>query len=159
MEYIRGLEEIDDPSYRYKMPKMTFQKERTKTRITNLDKIADTLKVPQSLIVSFIKKRLSINITSKKDGIIVSNDVDISAVQNALYEFIEHFVICKSCKFPELQYFQYSKKEIATMCDSCGHSTLLTSNDNTKSGIKSMASSKNYPKADFNVKKKKSKSK
>lgn len=146
MEPIRGLKDIDDPTYRYKMPKMIFQKERTKTRITNLDKISEKLNIDISLIVGFIKKKLSINITNKKNDIIISSDVDTKSVQESLYEFIEYFVICPGCRFPELQYYVNKKKDIAIKCDSCGNISNLVDNPHTSKIIKSMVSSKKFRK-------------
>ena len=96
MEPIRGKNEINDPSYRYKMHKLNFQRERTKTCITNLNIIAEDLKIPdQDLIVSYFKKRLAIAITGKDDRVIITNDVSTPSIQTALYEFIEYFVLCK----------------------------------------------------------------
>lgn len=138
MEPIRGKREIIDPSYRYKMHKLTFQKEKTKTCITNLDKIADDIKIPdQDLIISYLKKRLAIAITGKNDRVIITNEVDTKAIQIALYEFIEYFVLCKHCKFPELTY-TLEKKHLCVYCRSCGKVDVIDSNQHTEKIIKTI---------------------
>ena len=48
---------IKDPSYRYKMPKMTLRQEArlngVKTNITNVEDVADALRVPSSSIMKY----------------------------------------------------------------------------------------------------------
>lgn len=136
MEPIRGKTEINDISYRYKMEKLNLQKERTKTLITNLPKIAIDLKIPSHyLIIVFLKKRLSIAITEKDGKIFITNDVEKQSIQNALYEFIEYFVLCQKCHFPELQYV-LEKNKVKTLCSSCGHQSTIDNNQNTDKVIK-----------------------
>lgn len=136
MEPIRGKHEIIDPSYRYKMHKVIFQKEKTKTCITNLDKIADDIKIPdQDLIVSYLKKRLAIAITGKNDRVIITNEVDTKAIQSAIYEFIEYFALCKHCRLPELTY-SLERKHLSVYCRSCGKVDSVDTNQHTEKVIK-----------------------
>lgn len=139
MEPIRGKVEIIDPSYRYKMHKLNLQKEATKTCIVNLDEIASDINIPDSnLIITFIKKKLSIAIVKDKTNrVIISNDVESKNILNALYDFIEYFVLCKKCRLPELDY-KYDKKHLEVYCKSCGHVDNITSDKNTDSVIKQM---------------------
>lgn len=140
MEPIRGKYEIIDPSYRYKMEKIIFQKEKTKTCITNLNKITISIKIPnQDLIIAYFKKRLSIAITGKGDRVIITNDVDIKAIQNALYEFIEYFVLCKNCRLPELTY-SLEKNRLSVYCRSCGNVNSIEENQYTERIIKNIES-------------------
>ncbi|VBB18507.1 Eukaryotic translation initiation factor 5, putative [Yasminevirus sp. GU-2018] len=136
MEPIRGKTEIFDPSYRYKMEKLAFQKERTKTCITNLQKIAVDLKIPtHDLIVTYLKKRLSIAIVEKEGKVIITNDVDTKTIQSALYEFIEYFVLCKRCRFPELNY-EIEKKKLQVNCRSCGTLGSIDENQYTEKVVR-----------------------
>jgi translation initiation factor 5 len=136
MEPIRGKTAIIDPYYRYKMRKMNVQRERTKTSISNLNDVAVDLKIPDaSLIVSFMKKKLAIAITFKNDRVIVTNDVDVKNLQNALYEFIEYFVLCKKCKLPELSY-SLENEQLVTDCRSCGVRGSIEKNHYTEKIIK-----------------------
>lgn len=138
MEPIRGKTPIVDPSYRYMMEKLVFQKERTKTCITNLQKITESLKIPfHTLITIFFKKRLSISIVERDDKVIITNEVDTKTIQNALYEFIEYFILCKKCKLPELTYV-LDKKNVCGSCRSCGNLEVLELNQNTEKVIKAL---------------------
>lgn len=139
MEPIRGRNEINDPFYRYKMHKLVLQKERTKTVITNMKEISNDIKIPSyTLILLYIKKKLSLSITdNQKEGrITITNDVDKNLLQNALYEFIEYFVLCKQCMLPELEY-GIDKKHLITHCKSCGKVSNIEENNNTEKVIKS----------------------
>lgn len=138
MEPIRGKQEIIDPSYRYKMPVLAFQQEKTKTCITNLEEIAKSLKISGiDLIVAFFKKKLSIAIAVKKGRVIISNDINTQKVQEALYEFIEYVVLCKTCRFPELDY-DVKKNNVAVYCRSCGKTDSIEENQYTDKVIKLM---------------------
>lgn len=138
MEPIRGKTEINDPSYRYKMHKINFQKENTRTCITNLDTITTDIKIPDSnMIITFLKKKLSISVIKDKIGRdIITNDVDTKNIQNALYEFIEYFVLCKRCRLPELDYVY--EKNLCVRCRGCGHVDSIDSDRYTESIIKNM---------------------
>lgn len=56
---------IKDPSYRYKMPKMTLRQEArlngVKTNITNVEDVADALRVPSSSIMKYWCAELGAN--------------------------------------------------------------------------------------------------
>lgn len=139
MEHIRGKQEIIDPTYRYKMEVLIFQKEKTKTCITNLDTIAKNIKIPNmNLIVTFLKKKLAIQIAVKKSRVIISNNVDTKTIKTALYEFIEYFVLCKICHLPELDYRLDNKKKLAAYCMSCGKTHGVEHNQYTEKVIKNM---------------------
>lgn len=137
---IQGKNKIVDPHHRYEMRKMEIKREKTKTVITNLNDIASDLKIPDSnLIIAYIKSRLAIAITVKKGRAIVTNDVDVRKIQDALHEFIEYFVLCKTCKYPELTYC-LEKKILCTSCRSCGKLASIESNQYTDKVIKSFES-------------------
>lgn len=140
MEPIRGKTEIIDPFYRYKMEKIIFRAEKTKTSIMNLDKIAADLKVPGAeCIILFFKKRLAMQMTHGNQGLIISRHVDFKIIHDALYEFIDYFVLCKNCGLPELSYAIRNKQFIAD-CASCGTSNEIKKNQYTEPVIKFMKS-------------------
>lgn len=139
MEPIRGDQIINDPFYRYKMEKIKFEKEKTKTCIANLHNISQNLSVPSAdIIVAFLKKKLAISITNNKGRIIITNYVDTEKIQNALYEFIEFFVLCpnKNCKKPELLYNKEKNNELGYKCKACGNSGIIENNNITSTTIK-----------------------
>jgi len=136
MEPIRGIKEIIDSSYRYKMEKLNFDRRRNLTFITNFNSIATSLKIPSAdLIIAFIRKKLSIQII-EKDGVhTISKDIVTQLVVNALYEFIEYFVLCKKCRLPELDYL-LDKNRLETSCRSCGLLSNVDNNSHTDKIIK-----------------------
>lgn len=138
MEPIRGLTEINDPFYRYKMEKIKFSREKTKTCISNLEEIAKYLGIPNvEIILSFLKKRLSISIVNNKNRLIITNKVNTKNIQDALYEFIEIFVLCQNekCKKPELIY-NIHKDKLQCQCKACGHLAYIIDTNLTSPTIK-----------------------
>jgi len=137
MEPIRGKEEIIDPTYRYKMHKLDIQIEKTKSCITNIDIIANDLKLSDTEpIILYMKKRLSISIIKKKERIIIPKDIDISILKQSLYEFIELFVLCNKCRLPELDYI--TEKNLDVKCRSCGNTDTIKNTQLTDKIIKYM---------------------
>jgi translation initiation factor 2 beta subunit (eIF-2beta)/eIF-5 len=136
MEPIRGIKQITDPNYRYQMHRMIFQKDKEKLHIKNLDVICTDLHIPgPDIVVGFIKKRLSVQIIEKNNQIFASAKTDQQIIQDALYEFIEYFVLCTKCKLPELSYILDNKKLI-TICSACGKNNQIVSNNVTDKTIK-----------------------
>ncbi len=126
MEPIRGKTEINDPFYRYKMTKLSFKKEKTKTLILNLDKIATEIKVDFKFMISFLKNKLATaikldNTDTNHIKVIISNQVDINLVQTSLYEFIEIYVLCPKCKLPEV----IMEDKLYLNCDACSTRSLI----------------------------------
>lgn len=56
---------IDDPSYRYKMPKMQLKQESrlngVKTNVWNVEDVASALRVPSSAIMKYLCAELGAN--------------------------------------------------------------------------------------------------
>lgn len=129
MEPIRGKNEIDDPFYRYKMTKIGFKKEKTKTVVLNLDKIASELKVDFKFMINFMKSKLSIaikidNSDTNHVKVIISNHVDTNQIQNSLYEFIEMYVLCPKCRLPETVMEEKNKQTILN-CNACSNVVII----------------------------------
>jgi len=126
-EPIRGLDEINDPSYRYQMVPMNVIKERTKICITNLDQIARDLRLPnKDPIVTYIGKRLSVKTKVDQvktkgescDRVILAGNMDIRTISESIYPFIEAFVLCPTCKLPELKY-SVKRNSLCGKCSAC----------------------------------------
>lgn len=129
---IRGLEEIKDPFYRYKMSKIEHTIGKTKIYLTNLDDIYDEIKIhDNTLFPKFMAKKLSTNVDQSKHKVSLSNKIDIDSIYDCLYEFIEYFVICQECRLPETT-FILSNKKLYLSCRACGHEEKIIKNDHTK---------------------------
>lgn len=118
------------------MEKLNFETKRNFICITNFNSIALSLKVPSAdLIIAFIRKKLSIQITERDGVCLITKDINTQLVVNALYEFIEYFVLCKKCRLPELDYL-LDKNHLETSCRSCGHLSNVDNNSHTDKIIK-----------------------
>lgn len=126
-EPIRGLDDINDPSYRYQMIPMNVIKERTKICITNLDQVARDLRLPnKNPIVAYIGKRLSVKTKVEQvktkgelcDRVILAGNMSIQVIEETIYPFIETFVLCPTCRLPELKYL-VKKNDLYGKCSAC----------------------------------------
>ena len=126
-EPIRGLTEIIDPTYRYNMETMEVVKERTKVCIINIDQIARRLGLPnKEPLVAYIEKRLSAKTKIEQvktrgetcDRVILANNMNLNAIRQTIYPFIEAFVLCPTCRLPELKY-SIKKSSLYGECMAC----------------------------------------
>lgn len=126
-EPIRGLTEINDPTYRYNMETMEVVKERTKICITNIDQIARDLRLPnKEPLVVYIGKRLSAKTKVEQvktrgetcDRVILANNMNLNTIRQTIYPFIEVFVLCPTCRLPELKY-SIKKSSLYGECMAC----------------------------------------
>lgn len=121
---IQGINDIIDPFYRYKMQKLNVIKQKNKTVIDNFDKVAKDLERDPKMIYNYFKKKLSVAMIFK-DGILSTTaDLDYSIFEKVLRQFIEEYVLCKSCKLPELE-FVCDNSKINVNCKSCSHKYVL----------------------------------
>lgn len=140
---IRGLEDNIDPSYRYKMEAINIVQQRGKSVITNINeigmnlttepKIKDNTKYkPENkakMLIEFFKKKFSIPIKCDKNLTKVElKGVTREELQNAIYEFIEYFVICPTCQNPET-ILSKDKNNIYITCQACSHHDKIKNNN------------------------------
>jgi translation initiation factor 5 len=112
---------IQDPSYRYKMPKMQLKQESrlngAKTNIFNIEDVAASLRVPSKSIMKYMCSEVGANMekTSIIKGTHTYNDM-----LEKLDKYIVRYVICKKCKYPELVRHIEGKNDLKSKCNSCG---------------------------------------
>ena len=113
---------IEDPNYRYKMPKMTLKQESrlngVKTNIFNLDDVAASLRVPSEAIIKYMCAELGAN---KEGTSIIKGNHTYDLMLKQLCRFIEKYVICRNCKYPELRMYIEGKNDLKSRCNSCGN--------------------------------------
>lgn len=111
---------IDDPSYRYKMPKMQLKQESrlngVKTNVWNVEDVASALRVPSSAIMKYLCAELGANMEQTS---IIKGDHDYKIMLKHLDKFIGKYVLCPKCKYPELTRY-VEGKELKSKCNSCG---------------------------------------
>jgi translation initiation factor 5 len=115
---------IKDPTYRYKMPKMLLKEESrlngVKTNIVNIEEVALALRVPSISIMKFMSSELGANMEQTS---LVKGKHSYDVMLKHLDKFIEKYVLCKSCRYPELRMFMDSK-DLKSSCNSCGKSQI-----------------------------------
>lgn len=114
---------IKDPTYRYKMPKMQLMQESRgngiKTNIFNVDDVAFHLRVPPKAIMKWMCEQLGANMEQTS---ILKGKHTYEMLLKHLDKFIEKYVLCKGCNYPELSMSLEGKNNLVSKCNSCGKS-------------------------------------
>lgn len=126
---IAGLTPVEDPSYRYKMPRLIPKVEGRgngiKTVIVNVADIATSLNRDASEITKFFGCELGAQTTmlAEDDRYIVNGAHSPQDLQNLMHKYIELFVLCKNCHLPETHY-KVKGDTISQKCVACGSKDL-----------------------------------
>lgn len=122
---IRGTTNINDDFYRYKMEEVSITQEGVKFAFNNIDQIATSLRRDPKEIVSFLQKHFGGQFQYKNGKVLTSKaDLTKNVLQDAIYIYIENFVLCKTCKLPETQKNIDKKRTIFT-CEACSAVNIL----------------------------------
>eukprot|EP00598_Pedospumella_elongata_P005487 CAMPEP_0184966878 /NCGR_PEP_ID=MMETSP1098-20130426/409_1 /TAXON_ID=89044 /ORGANISM="Spumella elongata, Strain CCAP 955/1" /LENGTH=433 /DNA_ID=CAMNT_0027488233 /DNA_START=240 /DNA_END=1541 /DNA_ORIENTATION=- len=122
---IAGLTPVEDPSYRYKMPRVVGKVEGRgngiKTVLMNVTDVAASLNREAPEITKFFGCELGSQTTyaADSDRAIVNGAHRDQDLQNHLSRYIENFVLCKNCRLPETHY-KIKDGMISQKCLACG---------------------------------------
>lgn len=126
-----------DPFYRYKMRQLQVQVigngKMVRTSLTNLEDVSKDLHLPPSYIPNYLAKVIGAQAKYDKkkperERGSISGEYPLPELSDHLVRFIREFVLCKKCRYPELNYSgQGNKKDVRMACRSCGWKGLLTS--------------------------------
>ena len=120
---IAGLTPVDDPAYRYKMPRLQAKVEGRgngiKTVIVNVTDIGLSLNREASEITKFFGCELGSQTTFAPDRAVVNGAHTPQSLQEQLCKYIEKFVLCTQCKLPETHY-KIKAGIIDQKCLACG---------------------------------------
>jgi translation initiation factor 2 beta subunit (eIF-2beta)/eIF-5 len=126
---IAGLQPVDDPEYRYTMPRIETKIEGRKTVLTNISKVGFHLNREGSEISKFFGYQLGIPATysAETNRYIVKGMHTSHDLQKLLSRYIEKFVLCESCRLPET-YYRTKVGVLLQDCGACGavHSVDMT---------------------------------
>jgi ribosomal protein L32 len=114
-----------DTFWRYKRDILIIKYENTKgtrTKLVNIDKIANQLHLSKKILLKELQKCLGIPIHNDY----VQSQIELKILENHINTIIQKYVICKKCQLPELK---------NNICLACG-------NNNGKSVTKSKTKSK-----------------
>ncbi|WUR03265.1 eukaryotic translation initiation factor 5 (EIF5) [Vairimorpha necatrix] len=117
---------IQDIHFRYKMPSLIIKYEGkntgVKTILVNLDDISRSLSRKSDIILKYFSYTLSLQ--TKHDGkFIISGKHDQMKMQNIIYDFIDHFVLCYNCENPET--FFVFDTSLKMECLACGLKSIV----------------------------------
>lgn len=122
---IAGTQSIDDPEYRYKMPRLVAKIEGRgngiKTLVVNCVDIATALHRSPGEVCKFFGCELGAQsrYDDKTERAIVNGAFEASMMQSHLSKFIEGFVLCPACRLPETKY-KFKGQTIYHKCYACG---------------------------------------
>jgi len=125
---IAGVIPVDDPSYRYQMPRLQAKVEGRgngiKTLIVNVTDIGLALNRDAPEICKFFGTELGslTNFSTDKgvDRALVNGNHTAQDLQALLCRYIENFVLCKQCRLPETSY-KIKAGLISQKCAACGN--------------------------------------
>jgi len=127
---IRGLTEIDDPAYRYKMPKVMGKIEGRgngiKTRIVNVIELAASLHRDPGEVTKFFGCELGSQtkwVEEEEKALVNGAHSDVT-LQQLVFRYIQKFVLCPECKLPETDY-KIKSEAIFHKCAACGAKELV----------------------------------
>ncbi|KAH0485881.1 MAG: uncharacterized protein KVP18_003146 [Porospora cf. gigantea A] len=117
---------IDDPNYRYTMPKLVSKVEGTgngvRTNVMNIAKISKALKRQSEYTTKFLGYELGSNAIfySNEGKAIVRGEHREEDLQGLVDKFIDRYVLCPNCKLPEID-LVVTKQNVGCNCNACGH--------------------------------------
>ena len=123
---IAGLTPVEDPSYRYKMPRIIPKIEGRgngiKTVVVNISDIGNSLNRDPSEITKFFGCELGAQTTmsSEEDRYIINGSHSNLNLQTLISKYIELYVLCKNCRLPETHY-KIKSEIIYQKCVACGN--------------------------------------
>mmetsp|Transcript_18372 Transcript_18372/g.57839 ORF Transcript_18372/g.57839 Transcript_18372/m.57839 type:complete len:383 (+) Transcript_18372:210-1358(+) len=125
MMNIAGTTPVEDPEYRYKMPRIVGKVEGRgngiKTAIPNMTQVALALHRPPGEVTKFFGCELGAQTTwvEETERAIVNGAHTTQLLQDKLSIYIEKFVLCPSCRLPETSY-KIRNEIIYHQCVACG---------------------------------------
>src|SRR5574343_262673 len=115
----------NDPSYRYQMPALKIKVEGKgngiRTKLLNLFEVSRSLGVPPEYPLRFFGAEFGAIIEFKlnEQRAMLNGNLRVEDLQRSLDHFIEKFVLCPKCTYPEIN-IRIKKGELYSDCKACG---------------------------------------
>jgi len=122
---------IEDPNYRYLMPRVEVHIEGrgngVKTVLDNVEEVASAIHRFPEEIHKFIgvTEGAEHNCDVKNRKYLVNGIFTQQRVQSHIHKFIDLFVLCGNCHYPETHYVMDERKNISQHCNACNAKTPL----------------------------------
>lgn len=127
---ISGMTLVEDPSYRYKMPRILAKVEGRgngiKTVLVNVIDLGTALNREAPEITKFFGCEIGSQTTysAETERAIVNGAHTAQDLQTHLCRYIENFVLCENCRLPETHY-KIKAGAISQKCLACGHKSAV----------------------------------
>ena len=122
-----NIGESTDPFYRYRRPISQVENKGKTTSILNLEEIAKSLHTKSKYILYYVQLEKSIPVQKNEIKTVLSH----SQIEQLINQFIDKYIICSKCKYPEL-IIKANGKKLCQNCEACGHCVELPNNKFTK---------------------------
>ena len=127
-----NINNSNDKYYRYKMDSVVIEnignKKGSYTKIKNMKDICNELGHPKEVLLKYISLYFSTSSSEKKESI--NGVFTEKQIQEAIYSYINNFVMCSKCKIPEvIPHIEGTKKNktLHLKCNACGHIHIVNS--------------------------------
>jgi len=127
---ISGVNPVDDPEYRYKMPtvfgKLEGRGNGSKTVIPNISDVALSLHREPGEVNKFFGCELGAQTTynTETDRAVVNGHHTDKVLQQLVHKYIESFVLCPNCGLPETEY-KIKSGIVNHKCAACGSKEMV----------------------------------
>ena len=125
----------DDPFYRYKRREFKILQQKTKISIQNMNEVASDLKRDPLMIIDYLKKKNGMTFTYKNGIFTTTKKISKEILDHFLQKYIEEYVLCKKCKYPEVD-LKIENKNISAVCRCCSNVYVYKKNDIINNFIK-----------------------
>jgi translation initiation factor 2 beta subunit (eIF-2beta)/eIF-5 len=128
-----NINNSNDKFYRYKMDSVeitNFSSKKPYTMINNIESICKELGHPSTILVKYIANLFSTSCNESKKSL--NGIYNMNQIQDAIYSYINNFVLCIKCNIPEIiPFIQGTKKNkvLSLKCNACGHINNINSTD------------------------------
>jgi translation initiation factor 5 len=115
---IAGLNDIDDPFYRYQRNQIVVNQLRNKSDIANFSQVALDIEREAWMLEEYTKKKFGTSLVIKNGTCSTTKIIQKDEVEMMIKEFIEYFVLCPTCRLPETTY-QIEDDQYVMSCRAC----------------------------------------
>ena len=116
----KDIKPIEHSGERFETPKIQGHVEGTKTILTNLQQIANTLRRDQEHILKFLLRELATSGKIKDNVVILQRKIPSAKINEKLEQYTNEFVLCKGCKKPDTEIIKQDRISFLH-CLACGN--------------------------------------
>ena len=105
----------------YRMPALITQYNGTQTQVANLQHVARALRVSALYVLKYWEYELGVSTVygEREERYVLNGHFPAAVLQVSLDVFIEKFVLCGRCKYPEVV-LEGKKDRLWSRCAACG---------------------------------------